>query len=216
MAFNFATNSDTIVTNDPPNLTSGDITTFACRFKPDDTTADYTLIAYTTDATNSNGYFIQALGATGGAKIRFRANVKGDTTSYYVDTTNTYTAGDWCTVVGVANRNAQRLYISLNGHPYLTSSMTVTTPAGNPDILRIGYLFGSLRGDMAEVAIWKDNALPIFFSNQLHQGLVPLRFQPETITAYWPLIANGQPAWRGDYPLTITGATKSDHCRRIP
>lgn len=98
------------------------------------------------------------------------------------------------------------------------STNTTLTTASTPGSMYVGQgadgAILSWSGDIAEIAIW-NVALTAAELTSLAAGISPLLIRPSALVSYMPLLGRHSPEidLRGNMPLTVTGATASDHPR---
>lgn len=187
--------------------------TLAAWGRPHNVTVNMTAIAVEDGSIGKPFVRLQLFGAGGDT---LRAQVHSTTSQAQSATTDTYSANTWHHFGGVFPSTTSRTaYLDGVAGAEDTTNISIT----NIDNINVGRLqfdgtpIQHFDGDLAEVAIW-DVALSGAEMASLAQGISPKYIRPQSLVAYWPLYGLSSPEVDfsgGDYGLTVTGATASDH-----
>lgn len=188
--------------------------TVSAWFKPNNATTFFNIAAITTFGSLNHYWRLSAVGDTAGDPVRF--SVKDAGTVQNASTSTGFSANVWNHAVGVAASATSRT-VYLNGGSSGTNA-TSRTPSGvNRTYVGVGPgETDFFDGDIAEIAFW-DVALNADEVSALSKGISPLLIRPANLVAYWPLLGRTSPEIDliGGANLTVTGATASDHPRKI-
>lgn len=202
---------DDQIFSDSPPVTAAPFTV-SLWFYPLDDTITRTMWAIGDKDTFNQYYQAQTAGTLGGDPIRYTARNAG--TLQNLDTSTGWTANAWnhfCAIERAANDRS--VYCNGGGK---TDGTTSVTPSGSDRMMlastaNSGDFWG---GRLAENAIW-DAGLNDDEVVALAKGFSPLLIRPQSLVYYARLHGNidPEPDRVGGLSLTVTGATKEDHCR---
>lgn len=190
--------------------------TIACWFFSDDLTARQNLVSLThpTDAGVVNCFLLEAAGNVANDPIRA---VTAGTGGVQAVTSTGFSSGVVHHACGVFAASDSRAAF-IDGGSKGTNTST-QTPSGVAKCAIGSFRGGTstvhlMSGMVAEVAIW-NVALTDDEVSILAKGLCPLFMRPASLVSYWPLWGSYSPEIDrvGDFPLTVSGATKGDHPR---